>query len=92
MGGLLKGRGEGNAEAASGDEKGKKKGVMARYRDCSACAQGDIRQRQQREYTASGQLTMMCLTVAGLSDGSITARRGWPWRLLAYQQEAAGKV
>lgn len=42
MGRLLKERGEGNAEAASGDEKGKKKGVMARYRDCSTCAQGDL--------------------------------------------------
>lgn len=64
---------------------------MALYKDHSTCSKGDIRQRQQREYTTSGQQMTIHLIVAGLSNVPIIAMWDWPWRLPDCQQEASGK-
>jgi hypothetical protein len=48
-------------------------------------------QRQQWECLDSGQLMTTCLLVAGLSDGPIVTRQGWPRRLPDCQQDMLDK-
>lgn len=81
MGRLLKEGGEVVTDAASGRRKKKRRGWRERknvalYRDYGASAPGHTTE------AAMGMCSLWaCLLVAGLSDGPIVGRQGWPWRL-----------
>lgn len=65
VGGLLRGRGQGDTEAAPGRRKGRREGKKentAFYRGCGVCS-GRVTGRQL-ECVSSGQLEMMRLLVA----------------------------
>lgn len=77
---FLKGRREGDAEAASSGRKKRRRGgggggETAFYRDLSPCT-GKLAAELTMGICTFGQLMMICL-VAGLPDGSIVTRWGW---------------